>query len=156
MKWVVAPAFLMGILIATPAAGESLEELIRTGDLPSHPTKPLSVTPLLNRIVDGATETSVFLVRRKAHTRTPIHTHDSGGITCLVEGEMTLYIENHESKRVQAPGCFYMPSGNRMIGYNSGDSTAIFYDIFEGDLGFRHWSLQENNSNRTLRDQFGD
>ena len=156
MKWVVAPAFLMGILIATPTAAQSLEELIRTGALPPHPAKPLSVTPLLNRIVDGPTETSVFLVRRKAHTRTPIHTHDSGGITCLVEGEMTLYIENHESKRVQVPGCFYMPSGKRMIGYNSGDSTAILYDIFEGDLGFKHWSIQEKNNNGMFHNQFGD
>jgi len=69
---------------------------------------------------------------------------------------MSLYIEDHEPLRIQTPGCFYMPSGKRMIGYNSGASIAILYDVFEGGSGFKHWSIHEKNGNGSFRGQFGD
>ena len=139
-----------------PAGAGSLENLIGSGELPAHPQPPLSVTPLLNRVRDGNTETSTFLVRRAPRTRTPIHTHDSGGITCLVEGEMTLYVENQKPLRIQTPGCFYMPSGKRMIGYNSGRVVAVLYDTFEGPIDFSHWSVQEEGFMGLFGHQFGD
>jgi len=139
-----------------PVLSGSLEDLIESGVLPSNPRKPLAVVPLLFRVLDGNTQTSVFLVHRAAHTRTPIHTHDSGAITCLVQGEMTLYVENQKPLRIQTPGCFFMPSGKRMVGYNSGDSTAVLYDIFEGKIGFTHWSPQESEHVKSFHGQFGD
>ena len=42
----------------------------------------------------------------------------------MIKGEMTLYIEDQQPLRIETPGCFYMPSGKRIIGYNSGNSTA--------------------------------
>lgn len=147
---------LVAAVCTMPVGAGSLEDLIGSGELPEHPKAPLSVTPLLNRVRDGNTETSTFLVRRAPHTRTPIHTHGSGGITCLIEGEMTLYVENQKPLRIQTPGCFYMSSGQRMIGYNSGRSVAVFYDTFEGGIGFSHWSVQERGQMGSFGHQFGD
>lgn len=133
-----------------------LEDLIRSGALPQYPQKPLSVTPLLDRIVDGPTQTTVFLTQRKSRTRTPMHTHDVGGVTCLLKGEMSLYVEGEKRLRVRAPGCYYMPSGKKMIGYNSGDSTAVFYDMFEGHIGFQYWSVHESGGGSGHDVPFGE
>jgi quercetin dioxygenase-like cupin family protein len=156
MNFLPACLAFLGVLASTPVLAGSLEDLIDSGTLPKNPRTPLAVTPLLSRVLDGNTETSTFLVHRAARTRTPIHSHDSGGLTCLVQGEMTLYIENQKPLQIKTPGCFYMPSGKRMIGYNSGNSTAILYDTFEGKIGFSHWSIQEGEHKASFHGQFGD
>ncbi len=74
----------------------------------------------------------------------------------MIQGEMTLYIEYQTPIRIETPGCFYMPSGRRMIGYNSGNSTAVLYDIFEGPTGFKHWSIKEDHQTPAFQHQFGD
>ena len=156
MQWFFTCTLLVSAFASCPAIAGALEDLIRTGVLPQNPQKPLSVTPLLDRVKDGSTATSVFLLHRKAHTRTPIHSHDSGGITCLIQGEMTLFVEGQRPLRIETPGCFYMPSGKKMIGYNSGNKTAVLYDIFEGQTDFQHWSVHEHQQKSPFQNQFGD
>ena len=61
--------------------------------------------------------------------------HDHGGATCITEGEMTLFVEGKKPVRKMAGECYYMPSGERMIGFNSGQVTAKFYDFFNYPAG---------------------
>ena len=93
-------AFLL--LLPISANAQSLEALITKGILPKSPLPPIKTTTLLNRVRDGGTETSVFLSTRAAGTRTPIHTHDEAGVTCVIEGEMTLFIDHQKPATTKA------------------------------------------------------
>lgn len=61
-------------------------------------------------------------------TRAPIHEHEYGGVTTLVQGEMTLYMEGHEPVRAVAGMSYYMPAEHVMSGVNTESETAIMYD----------------------------
>ena len=128
------PLCLLAVLSVSfvPAYAGSLEDLIQAGVVPKMPSSPISRTALFSRVPQGNSETTVFLSRRKAGTRTPIHTHYSGGITCLIEGAETLFIENQKPQTVVAPGCIYMPSGVRMMSLMSGEKDTVYYSIFTG------------------------
>lgn len=67
---------------------------------------------------------------RAAGTRSPVHVHELGGTTCLVQGEMTPYLEGAEPHRAVAGECYYMPAGRAMSGYNSGTVDATMFDSF--------------------------
>ncbi len=67
---------------------------------------------------------------RAAGTRSPVHVHELGGTTCVMQGEMTLYLEGSEPHRAVAGDCYYMPSGRAMSGYNSGTVDATMFDSF--------------------------
>lgn len=43
---------------------------------------------------------------------------------------MTLHMEGVSPIRIQEGDCYYMPSGVRMIGINSGRAVAKFHDFF--------------------------
>jgi len=146
-------------LLATfsaPAVAGTLEDLIKSDALPKSPGQPISSVPLINRVSDGAYETSVNLTIRPAYARTPIHIHANGGLACVLQGEETLYIENQAPLRVVAPNCYYMPSGPRMLAYNSGNTVSITYDIFKGLKGSAAWKVVEGNYSSTFGNQFGD
>jgi hypothetical protein len=149
--------FLIAAAICLPVSGRAdpLEEILIRSGVPSTPKSSLSSTLLLDRVPDGEMELSVFLTRRAANTRTPIHKHDSGGVTCVIQGESTLFVEGFEPLKVVAPNCYYMPSGVRMVGYNSGNTDSILYDIFKGKKGFSYWTVVESTAGDDLRHQFG-
>ena len=63
-------------------------------------------------------------------TRTPIHVHDHGGITCIISGEITDFVENHPAKTYGPGDCYYMPANTPMAAYNSGNSPTMLIDIF--------------------------
>ena len=138
-------SFLCIFLLCLPcsANAQTLEELIANGILPKTPLPPTQTIPILNRVRDGGTETSVFLSTRAPGTRTPIHKHDEAGVTCLIEGQMTLFIDNQAPATTTAPGCYFMPSNTRMAGMNTGHSSAVFYDFFEVSPGRPHWTLHD-------------
>lgn len=141
---------------STPVLAGSLENLIQSGALPKKPTAPVSSSPLINRIVDGNYETIINITIRPAFARTPIHIHENGAAACVLQGEETLYIEDRQPLRVTAPECYYMPSGTRMLAYNSGSTTSITYDIFKGPKGFSAWKVVEKDYSTTFQNQFGD
>jgi len=143
------------ICLPVPGRADPLEEILVKSGVPSTPKPSLSSTLLLDRVPDGEMEVSVFLTRRAANTRTPIHKHDSGGVTCVIQGESTLFLEGFEPLKVVAPNCYYMPSGVRMVGYNSGNTDSILYDIFKGKKGFSYWTVVESTAGDDLRHQFG-
>lgn len=138
------------------ANAQSLEALITKGILPKSPLPPIKTIPLLNRVRDGNTETSVFLSTRAPGTRTPIHKHDEAGVTCLIEGEMTLFIDHRTPATTKAPGCYFMPSDVRMIGMNTGHSNAVFYDFFEVTPGHPNWTLHDKSAPNGAEHQFGN
>ena len=90
---------------------------------------------------------------RAAKTRTPIHLHDYSGITCVIEGEMTLYLESAQPHRAVAGECYYMPVGLMMVGFNSGVTNAVMHDIFTIPLESPAWRVVENGA-ESYQDQF--
>ena len=135
---------LVLLLLTTPAVqAQTLEELIASGVIPRTPSPALTRTPLLNRVQQGDQEITVFLSRRKAGTRTPIHAHSNGGIDCLIQGQATLYFDNQPPRVYAAPACVHMPPGMRMVNVASGQQDTIFYDIFFGSKGFSYWDVKE-------------
>ena len=81
---------------------------------------------------------------RERGTRSPIHVHPFGGQTCVVSGEMSLYLEGTDEVKTAGPGdCYYMPAGRRMSGVNSADSVTIMIDTFVVPAGEQVWIVVE-------------
>jgi quercetin dioxygenase-like cupin family protein len=82
-------------------------------------------------------------ILRKAGTRAPIHMHLHGGQTCVVSGEMTLYLVG-AAPQVAKPGdCYWMPAGKRMTGVNTGATDASLIDTFVVPAEDRIWIVVE-------------
>ncbi len=79
--------------------------------------------------------TSISRTTRLPGTRAPIHMHPYGGTTCVLEGEMTLYLEGARPARAPAGSCYFMPPGRAMTGVNTGAGTAVMLDIFTAPPG---------------------
>lgn len=88
---------------------------------------------------DPGMETVVIRTTRAPGTRAAIHMHEHGGTTCVIEGEMTLYLEGAEPARAPAGTCYFMPPGRVMTGVNTGDGTAVMHDIFTVPTGADTW-----------------
>lgn len=122
-------------------------------DLPGTPTRSLESKELL-RAPDGqGQETIVNRTVRAPGTRAPIHFHDAGGLTCVVEGEMTLYLVGADPQRAVAGQCYYMPSGKEMSGVNSGTQNAVLLDIFKVPVGTPVWRVVEDGMG-AVQEQF--
>jgi hypothetical protein len=68
-------------------------------------------------------------------TRAPIHVHPFGGQTCVVWGQMTLWLEDVEGKKTttttkKSGECYWMPPNQRMSGVNDGETAAVMLDLF--------------------------
>lgn len=129
--------------MAGQAHGQTIQQVIESGAVPKLPAPALTRIPILNRVPQGDVEVTVFLSRRKAGTRTPIHKHDFGGIDCLIQGEATLYYDNQKPVKYSAPTCVHMPPGVAMMNVASGSEDTVFYDIFFGKKGFAYWDVTE-------------
>jgi hypothetical protein len=140
---------------ALPVSAQSLEYLINSGTVPKEPSSPIYRKVLYSRIPDGANELSVFLSRRGAGTRTPIHKHTNVAISCLIEGEETFYIENGKPQRVVAPHCFRMPSGILIMSVMTGKQDTVYYSIFTGEKKFSYWDVTEKGISAQMSDDFG-
>lgn len=133
---------LLASVLSFPAVAGTLEDLIKSGALPPVPKKPSSVSKI-DHVKQNGRVTLVLFSHRELGTRTAIHMHDDAGVTCIVQGEMTLYMEGVSPIRKQAGDCYYMPSGVRMIGVNSGKVLAKFYDFFNFREGGASLSVVE-------------
>lgn len=81
---------------------------------------------------------------RDRGTRSPIHVHPFGGQTCVVSGEMSLYLDGEPTVQVAGPGdCYWMPAGRRMSGVNSADTPTIMIDTFVVPRGEQVWIVVE-------------
>ncbi len=88
-------------------------------------------------------QTKVIRTTRKAGTRSPIHTHDFGGTTCVLKGQMTLYMDGHKPLTKKAGFCYFMPPGHLMSGVNTGKVTAVMLDIFTVPIGDPVWTVRQ-------------
>ena len=122
-------------------------EMARTinGEVPpAMATLAFSSTELSREPSAPGMETVIVETIRKAGTRAPIHTHDFGGTTCVVSGEMTLYLTGAEPARAPAGTCYFMPPDRLMTGVNSGTQTAVMHDIFTVPTGDPVWTVHES------------
>ena len=63
-------------------------------------------------------------------TRVPIHVHDHSGLTCVVSGQITDFVEG-ENDQVFGPGeCYYMPEKTPMSAANLGQDPVMLIDVF--------------------------
>lgn len=67
---------------------------------------------------------------RRAGTRAAIHTHQHGGHTCVLSGEITSFIEGAEPVKRPAGTCYYMPPNTPMSATNLGSKDAVIIDTF--------------------------
>ncbi len=89
--------------------------------------------------------------RRPAHSRSPIHIHAYRGTTCVIEGQMTLYMEGMSPMTAQAGSCYFMPPGAVMSGANEGSTAAILIDSFTFPDGRAAWAPVEPNTASSTR-----
>ncbi len=88
-------------------------------------------------------QTIVIRTTRKAGTRSPIHTHDYGGTTCVLKGQMTLYLDGSKPATKKAGSCYFMPPGPLMAGLNTGKVTAVMLDMFTVPIGDDVWTVRQ-------------
>ena len=99
-------------------------------------TLPGSIRSLTNQTVlfdqESTNGKRVIAARgtRLQGTRTPIHIHEHGGITCIISGEITDFSEKHPAKTYEPGDCYYMPANTPTAAYNSGNSPTVLVDIF--------------------------
>lgn len=97
---------------------------------PLKPTSAKAQTMSLEYEDDKGWKRITHLTRRAPGTRSPIHTHDFGGQTCIIEGEMTLYLEGAQPVTKKAGECYWMPPGPPMSGVNTATTDTLMFDIF--------------------------
>jgi quercetin dioxygenase-like cupin family protein len=128
--------------------------------LPNKPSKTMFESRLITQDVLDArgkpTGWTVVTSRsvRDQGTRSPIHVHPHGGQTCVVSGEMSLYLDGEPTVQTAGPGeCYWMPAGRRMSGVNSADSRTIMIDTFVVPRGEQVWIVVEPGM-KDAQDQF--
>lgn len=97
---------------------------------------PVDMLPLQDRTVMLDTIDSngnrLYIVKgtRKAGTRAAIHIHRFGGHTCVLSGEITIFIEGSEPLKRPAGTCYFMPPNTPMSAVNLGTEDAELIDAF--------------------------
>jgi quercetin dioxygenase-like cupin family protein len=110
---------------------------------PMTPSKSMFETRLLTENYANGWQVITSRTVRQAGTRSPIHVHPYGGQTCVLSGEMTLYMDGSEPL-VAGPGeCYWMPPGRRMTGVNSAESATLMLDTFFVPKGEGVWIVVE-------------
>jgi quercetin dioxygenase-like cupin family protein len=110
---------------------------------PMTPSKSMFETRLLTENMGSGWVLVTSRTVRQAGTRSPIHVHPYGGQTCVISGEMTLYMDGAEPL-VAGPGdCYFMPPGRRMTGVNSAEGATFMLDTFVVPKGEQVWIVVE-------------
>jgi quercetin dioxygenase-like cupin family protein len=144
----------------TPNPNIERSNKINGKEVPNKATKTMFESRLLtvDQLDARGKPTGMTLVTsrsvREKGTRSPIHVHPFGGQTCVVSGEMSLYLEGTDEVKRAGPGeCYYMPAGRRMSGVNSADGVTIMIDTFVVPRGEQVWIVVEPGM-EDAQDQF--
>lgn len=80
---------------------------------------------------------SIYIVKsiRKAGTRVGVHYHKYGGITIILKGEMTDFVQGKPVKKYPANTAYFMPPCTPMSAANLGEEDVELIDIFIGEPG---------------------
>ncbi len=136
---------LAGCSSTDASMDHSTDEMVSTvnGEVPPNPVTKVTSSSVILDVTEDGTRHLVMQDVRPAQTRAPIHLHPYGGMTCVVSGEMTLYLEGAEPQ-VAGPGqCYWMPPGTPMSSVNTGGIEAVLNDIFNVPEGEPIWEVIE-------------
>jgi quercetin dioxygenase-like cupin family protein len=141
------------VLSAAPSPPEANVTTINGEVPPGDPTAVDESVTLLD-VVDGELQHLVYRDTRRPGTRSPIHEHPYGGTTCVISGEMTLFLEGSEPQVAQEGECYWMPPGLPMTGVNTGVDYAVMIDNFAVVPGQPVWYVLEPGQ-EGIADEFG-
>jgi Cupin domain len=101
------------------------------GSVPPTPVQSMhDVTVMLDTIDAEGRRLVTTRGIRPGGTRAPIHVHRYGGLTCVIEGEITDFVEGHEPMVFPAGTCYYMPPDTPMTAVSLGTVDAVLIDTF--------------------------
>lgn len=101
------------------------------GAVPEGVLAPLQeVSTMIDTVDADGQRLVVFQGVRRPGTRAPIHVHAHGGVTCVLSGTMTDFVEGHEPMTFPAGTCYYMPPGIPMAAANLGTEDVRITDTF--------------------------
>lgn len=128
--------------------------------LPNKPGKAMSEHRVVTeQITDARGKSTGWVIissraSRDVGTRAPVHMHPYGGQTCVLSGEMSLYLDGEAINKKAGPGdCYWMPAGRRMSAINTGSTASTFVDTFVVPEGEQVWLVVEPGM-QDLQDQF--
>ena len=124
------------------------------GEVPPGAPTPVDESVTLLDVIDSDVQHLVYRDTRSPGTRSPIHVHPYGGTTCVISGEMTLYLEGSDPQVAHEGECYWMPPGLAMTGVNSGVDYAIMLDNFAVVPGQPVWYVVEPGY-ADIADEFG-
>lgn len=85
---------------------------------------------MLDTVEEDGDRVLVIQGIRKAGSRAPIHVHAYGGITCVLAGVATDFVEGHAPMTAPAGTCYYMPPNTPMSIANLGTEDVHLMDTF--------------------------
>lgn len=149
----VIPAIVAAVIVAAyvkihewppqlPNPGIETSNLINGKEPPNTPTMSMSEVRVLDVEV-GDNQIITSRTTRKFGTRSPIHIHPYGGQTCVLTGEMTLYMDGAEPLVAKAGDCYWMPPKRRMTGVNTSKTDTVMLDSFVVPKGTQVWLVVE-------------
>lgn len=128
--------------------------------LPNKPGRAMAEHRVVTELITDAkgAPTGWIIISSRASrdvgTRAPIHVHPYGGQTCVLSGEMSLYLDGEPINKKAGPNeCYWMPAGRRMSAINTGTTTSTFVDTFVVPEGEQVWLVVEPGL-QYLQDQF--
>lgn len=141
------------VVLAQPSPPAADVTMIN-GQIPPGPATRVDESVTMLDVVDDGLQHLVYRDTRSPGTRSPIHVHPYGGTTCVLSGQMTLYLQGSEPQIANDGECYWMPPGRPMTGVSSGVDYAVMIDTFAVPPGEPVWWVVEPGT-EDLTDEFG-
>lgn len=130
-------SFALVIMLSTeawsgnkPAHTHSNVTTINGQPLPVDPFPLLNVTVMLDTLDSHGNRLIITKGTRKAQTRAAIHIHMYGGHTCVLSGEITIFMDGIAPAKKPSGTCYYMPPNVPMTATNLGTEDVVLTDTF--------------------------
>lgn len=140
--------------ISAPPTPPPADVTTINGEVPPGQATKVDDSVTLLDVVDDGIRHLVYRDTRRPGTRSPIHVHPYGGSTCVLSGQMTLYLQGSQPQVANEGDCYWMPPGLPMTGVNSGVDYAVMMDNFAVPPGEPVWWVVEPGD-EDLADNFG-
>lgn len=141
-------------VISAPASPPPANVTTINDEVPPGPATKVDESVTALDVIDDGIQHLVYRDTRSPGTRSPIHEHPYGGTTCVISGQMTLYLEGSEPQVANEGDCYWMPPGLPMTGVSSGVDYAVMIDTFAVPPGEPVWWVVEPGD-EDLADNFG-
>lgn len=130
-------SFALVIMLSTqawsgdrPVHTHSKATTINGQPLPVDPFPLQRVTVMLDTLDSNGNRLIITKGTRKAQTRAAIHIHMYGGHTCVLSGEITIFMEGTPPAKKPSGTCYYMPPNVPMTATNLGTEDVVLTDTF--------------------------